>query len=117
MNFIGEVCGVALIVCSECGRAISNKAVACIGCGAPVESPTQIDLIPRNARVKPPSLKQLKRQLLSGSLTLILGVGLAMSADRLPGGQIDKLAAALLLIAGMAWTLVTLVRLWAFERP
>ncbi len=107
----------ALIVCNECGRAISNKAIACIGCGAPVASPSQIDLVPRYAPVKPPSRKQLRLHLLSGSVILFLGLGMGLVADRLPGGQIDKLAAALLLIAGLSWTLVTLVRLWAVERP
>ncbi|NNV19944.1 zinc ribbon domain-containing protein [Ochrobactrum pseudogrignonense] len=27
----------ALIKCSECGREISDKAAACVGCGAPVQ--------------------------------------------------------------------------------
>ena len=27
----------ALIQCSECGREISDKAAACVGCGAPVQ--------------------------------------------------------------------------------
>ncbi len=107
----------ALIVCSECGRAISNKAVACIGCGAPLASSSQIDLIPRNAPLKPPSLKHLRRHLLGGSLTLMAGLGMALAADAVPGGNFAKLAAALVLIAGLSWTLVTLVRLWAFQRP
>ena len=28
----------ALIKCSECGREISDKAAACVGCGAPVQA-------------------------------------------------------------------------------
>ncbi len=107
----------ALIVCSECGRAVSNKAIACIGCGAPLASPSQIDLIPRHAPFKPPSLRQLRRHLLSGSLTLVVGLGMALAADTVPAGNVAKLAAALVLIAGLSWTLVTLVRLWAFRRP
>ena len=27
----------ALITCSECGKEISDKAITCIGCGAPIE--------------------------------------------------------------------------------
>jgi hypothetical protein len=106
-----------MIVCSECGRAVSDKAAACIGCGAPIASPSQIDWVPRAARVKPATLKQLRLHLLGGSVTLGLGLCAALATDSLPGSGVDKLAGALLLIAGIAWTLVTLVRLWAFERP
>lgn len=28
----------ALIACSECGTQISNKAAACVKCGAPIEA-------------------------------------------------------------------------------
>ena len=35
----------ALITCPECGRQISDKAVACVGCGCPIrkeETPEEI---------------------------------------------------------------------------
>lgn len=107
----------AMIVCSECGRAISNKANACVGCGAPIASASEIEMIPRNKPIKPPTLSGLKRHLLGGSITLALGLFAAMAADRLQSSnRLDQLIAALLLIAGISWTLVTLVRLWSFKR-
>ncbi|CAM4171692.1 hypothetical protein [Stenotrophomonas lactitubi] len=31
----------ALVACEECGREISDKSVACVGCGAPTPAPVQ----------------------------------------------------------------------------
>lgn len=108
----------AMIVCNECGRAVSNKATACVGCGAPIASPSEIEMVARDKPAKPPTLGTLKRHLLGGSITLALGLFAAMAADRLQSSnRIDQLIAALLLIAGISWTLVTLVRLWSFRRP
>jgi hypothetical protein len=107
-----------MIVCSECGRAVSNKATACVGCGAPISSPSEIEMVARNKPVKPPTLGALKRHLIGGAITLALGLFAAMAADRMQSSnRIDQLIAALLLIAGISWTLVTLVRLWSFKRP
>lgn len=33
----------AMIICSECGKVISDKAAACIGCGAPINFDAQTD--------------------------------------------------------------------------
>jgi len=35
----------ALIACSECGRAVSDKAAVCIGCGAPLTTLSPILII------------------------------------------------------------------------
>lgn len=108
----------ALIVCSECGRAVSNKATACVGCGAPIAQASEIEMISRSKPVKPPTLSGLKRHLLGGSITLALGLIAALAADRLQSSnRIDQFIAALLLIAGISWTLVTLVRIWSLKRP
>ncbi len=42
----------ALVICGECGREISDKAAQCIGCGAPVEAAAD--------RVAPPTAAQLQ---------------------------------------------------------
>jgi hypothetical protein len=59
-----------------------------------------------------PSL--IRRQLLPALATLILGVAAASLARHVPDPlRFYSLAAALLLIAGLSWTLTSLVRLWA----
>jgi hypothetical protein len=51
----------ALVKCSECGREISDKAAACVGCGAPVDGakpaaakPAQRPTAPAPARASQP---------------------------------------------------------------
>src|SRR5262245_37910527 len=36
----------ALITCAECGRQVSDKAPACVGCGAPTESKETLSASP-----------------------------------------------------------------------
>ena len=52
----------ALIACSECGRAVSDKAAVCIGCGAPLTTSSPIDLVPRRSNALPPTREQIKRR-------------------------------------------------------
>lgn len=107
----------ALIVCSECGRAVSNKASACIGCGAPITTAAGIDMVPKPTPIKRLSLPVVKRHLLISSIILGLGVIAAIIADhRQAANRLDQFIAALLLIAGISWTLVTLVRLWSYRK-
>jgi len=102
-----------MIACSECGRAISNKAAACIGCGAPVgTSELGYGVVDPPAPALP--MRTLWRHLwLSAGLSL-LGTFMALAADRQPdSGRWLALLAALSLIAGICWLIVTLVRLWS----
>ncbi len=105
----------AMITCSECGRAISNKAAACIGCGAPVGTAGL-----GYGVVEPPAaplpMRTLWRHLLQSAGLSLLGLGLAVIADHRPdSGRWLALIAALWLIGGICWLMVTLVRLWSYR--
>ena len=64
-----------LIACSECGRAVSDKAAVCVGCGAPLTiSSSPIDPGAKRSNASPPTREQIKRRALL-SLS-ILAVGL-----------------------------------------
>jgi uncharacterized membrane protein YvbJ len=58
----------SLIKCEECGTEVSDKAGQCLKCGCPIEAP-------RDERVQTieQTSKNLKLQLLIGSVILILG--------------------------------------------
>ncbi len=115
----------AMILCDECGRAVSDKAAACVGCGAPIASraPLQPSRAPqRVARPAIPSVpasaRLIRRNLALALATLALGLAASSLAERTHGaGRLPVLAAALLLIAGLAGTLVWLVRWWAEREP
>ena len=105
----------AIIKCSECGRAVSNKAAACIGCGAPLTTTpesTAFNAAPTPSMGPPPSRNQ--RILQGGVAVLMLAAGIiwANAIDHRAGSS-NKIAAtiaALLIICGLCGSIVTLVQ-------
>jgi hypothetical protein len=104
----------AIIKCSECGRAVSDKAAACIGCGAPLtpaETPSAFLREPVYKITPPPSPSQLRWRLALATLTLVVGVMAASAAEQHPiGGQMTKALSALLVIAGLCWFIVAVLQ-------
>ena len=107
----------ALIACSECGRAVSDKAAVCIGCGAPLapSSPT-IDLVAKRSNAPPPTRAQIKRRALLSLSILALGLIWAALLDHRPTSRLASFMAALLIIGGLCWFLVILVHAAASRR-
>src|SRR5260370_14288107 len=99
-----------LITCSECGRAVSDKATVCIGCGAPLTtSSSPIDLVAKRSNAPPPTREQIKRRALLSLSILALGLIWAGFLDHRPGGRLASFMAALLIIVGLCWFMVVLV--------
>jgi hypothetical protein len=104
----------AIIKCSECGRAVSDRAAACIGCGAPIAtppSPSAFNLVPKPSITPPLTPGQLRWRLALATLTLVLGVIAADAVSRWPrGGRLAATMAALLVIGGLCWFIVAIVQ-------
>ena len=99
-----------LITCSECGRAVSDKATVCIGCGAPLTtSSSPIDLVPKRSNAPAPTREQIKRRALLSLSMLALGLLWAVFLDHHPGSRLASFMAALLIIGGLCWFMVLLV--------
>jgi hypothetical protein len=104
----------AIIKCSECGRAISDRAATCVGCGAPLAASEPASAFlrePAYIHSAPLSPAQLRWRLALSTLTLVLGVIAADAAARhAPGSPPVKTLSALLLIVGLCWFIVALVQ-------
>jgi Na+-transporting NADH:ubiquinone oxidoreductase subunit NqrB len=101
----------AIIKCSECGRAVSDKAAACIGCGAPLESPSAFNLVPKPSTAPPLTPNQLRWRLALASLTLVLGIIAADAVGHRPGsGRWAATLAALLVVVGLCWFIVAILQ-------
>jgi hypothetical protein len=98
-----------LIACSECGRAVSDKATACIGCGAPLTTSSPINLVPKNSTALPPTREQLKRRAVLSISLFTIGVIWAAFLDHRPDRRLASFMAALLIIGGLCWFIVVLV--------
>ena len=100
----------AMITCSECGRAVSNKAAACIGCGAPLSALPDINFSPSTPLKPPPTALQLKRRAMVSLAALLAGVMWAGWVDHAYATyRLQVFLAALLIISGICGLLVTLV--------
>jgi hypothetical protein len=103
----------ALIQCSECGRSVSDKAKACVGCGAPIDtddSSANAVFAREPLPSKGPALtrKALRWRALLAALTFIAGLTMTMEVDR--HNQTATTVAALLLIAGLCWLIVAILQ-------
>jgi hypothetical protein len=104
----------AIIKCSECGRAVSDQAVACIGCGAPLNADDRHSAFSREpvqSATPPLTPAQLRWRLALASLTLVLGVIAADAVGRHPAlPHVAKTASALLVITGLVWFIVAILQ-------
>jgi hypothetical protein len=101
----------AMIRCSECARAISDRASYCIGCGAPTASLSGIDWLPQRSPSPPPSPCQLWLRGSMAASMLLVGALWAGAIDHRSGGsRLGATLAALLLGTGLCWLVVTLLQ-------
>jgi len=110
----------AMLTCSECGRAISDKAPACVGCGAPLpgaarpsgaEPPSAFNREPMHSATPPLTSRQLRWRLALSALTLVLGVVVADAVGRRPAaGRPAATLAALLVVIGLCWFIVAVLQ-------
>ena len=104
----------AMVSCSECGRAVSDQAPACIGCGAPLpgaQPPSAFNRAPLHSASAPLTSRQLRWRLALSALTLVLGVIVADAVGRRPAaGRPVATLAALLLVIGLCWFIVAVLQ-------
>lgn len=106
----------ALIACGECGRAVSDKAEACVGCGAPLTMSPPINLVKKRSSALPPTREQLKRRAVMSLSIFTLGVIWAAFLDHRPDSRLASFLAAMLIIGGLCWFIVVLVHAVASRR-
>jgi hypothetical protein len=105
----------SLINCSECGKEVSSKAPACLGCGSPIAKDTESagSGVDHLTTIQGTS-KSLKLQsAIAGTIFVIGGVmvWVAVSNDTSGMGASSPIG-ALLLAVGLAWTIIVRVRKW-----
>lgn len=107
----------ALIKCTECGRTVSDKAEACIGCGAPLtpaakpEGEKIFNLVPEPDKRPPPSRQHLMLRALLSTAAFVVGIVWSSAVER--QGNSNRMAAViagLLIIVGLAGVIVTAIQ-------
>lgn len=106
----------ALVKCSECGRTISDRAPACVGCGAPLTPHRALNIAPPRSRRPPPTRSQLRARGLLYVLAFALGVaGSSLLAHAAGTAHVVATVAALLVVLGLCGGIVTAVQ-WLMLR-
>jgi len=102
-----------MIKCSECGRAVSDQAAACVGCGAPLPRPNNMgafNLVPEDRPARLPTAGQIRLRALLSALALVAGVIWSGAAGHGAGrNRLAALMAAMLIIGGLCGLLIALV--------
>ena len=99
----------ALIKCSECGNSVSDKAVTCPHCGAPISRAKETAAAGQALTTVQQTSKKLKAELL-------LAIGLASFGFLLlwlegSSSQYGAIGGGLAAV-GLLWFLITRIRIW-----
>lgn len=92
---------------------ISDRAAACVGCGAPLPASageSGLLLSPRPSHAPPLTRSQLRGRTLWAGLTFLSGLFAAAYLGRPGGNRIAATLAALLLIGGLCWLIITILQ-------
>ena len=100
----------ALIACPECGHQVSSAAPSCPGCGAPIAGAAELSAVGATITTVQETSKRLKLHTLISVVMICVGVVWAMAVAQDPNGS--GTLAALLIVAGLVWYLVSRVRIW-----
>jgi len=97
----------AMVNCSECGREVSDKAAACVGCGAPIAT-----LAPASLVAQPHVVKTAK----SRGVYIILGLFFGtLGLHNFYAGYNGRAVVQLLITLLLGWFVIGLVitGIWA----
>lgn len=95
-----------LINCPDCNTEVSDRAPACLKCGAPIASAKEVSAVGTKLTTTQSTSKQLKLESLIASAVLIAGVLITIaSSGPSPFG-------ALVIFIGLIWFIVTRIRIW-----
>jgi hypothetical protein len=102
-----------MIRCEECSRLISDRAIACVGCGAPVPSGAESEAIlasPRRSNSAPLTRRQLRWRALCAAVTFVIGLAAAGYFGQPGGNRVAATVATLLLVGGLCWLIVAILQ-------
>jgi uncharacterized membrane protein YvbJ len=102
----------AMIECSECGKAVSDKAANCPGCGAPIATDREaygsgVDHLTTTQGTS----KRLKLQSVFAVLLMIFG-GCMVYVTASVDASDPSMAGAWMFFIGLVWYIATRVRIW-----
>ena len=104
----------SLIKCSECNSEVSDKAVSCPKCGAPILNDSESKGSGVNLRTVQETSKKFKLQsLISISLFIIGAVWVYVSMNTVTGQVTEPSNTGMsVMLIGMIWYIINRLRIW-----
>lgn len=105
----------ALIICPDCSREVSDRAPACPGCGAPIATSRDVDSVGTPLTTTQLTSKRLKAHALFGILLALAGAVLAwnFSEDWPPW---TAAIPGFMVMIGFFWWLTARIMTWWHHR-
>lgn len=105
----------ALIMCGECDRKVSEKALSCPGCGLPMHD-SEVGPDGVNLQTVQETSKILKLHGLYSFTLMVLSAPFFIILAFEPQNTIIKTISLMLFGAGLSWRLANNVRIWWHHR-
>lgn len=102
----------AIIACPECGANVSDKAPACIQCGAPLASASETHAAGAPLTTMQGTSKKLKAQSLIYGILLMLGIIFFITDIGNSSSGDTSIFAFLWVLLSLIWFVVTKARIW-----
>lgn len=99
-----------LISCPDCGSSVSDRAPACLKCGAPIFTAGDIRQVGTTLTTTQETSKRLKLHVAFSAILIICGVVWGISSAQTGYGI--ALGPVLTGTIGFAWYMVTRLRIW-----
>ena len=101
-----------LINCSECNHEVSDKAVSCPKCGAPISGAQEARAAGTNINTVQETSKKFKLQSLISASLIIIGVVWATSSTSGDTTSEPSVIPGMFITIGLVWFVVNRFRIW-----
>lgn len=103
----------ALTKCSECGNQVSDRAAVCPGCGVAIAAAEEYRAAGAHLTTIQGTSKKLKMHTLLSGLLFVMGLVFMFSMPEAATAEESPTPIpVLMVVAGLAWWLVTRFRIW-----
>lgn len=101
----------ALIKCNECGNEVSDKAMSCPKCGAPIASAQETKAAGTQIKTVQETSKKFKLQSILSVLLIIIGFVMLSATGGVSNSE-PSIFPVLFIAVGLIWFLVNRFRIW-----
>ncbi|WP_299198404.1 hypothetical protein [uncultured Amphritea sp.] len=101
----------ALVKCPDCGTNVSDRAPACVNCGCPISSASDVAALKTPLTTTQGTAKRLKAHSAISMTLLVVSLLWVFMASSSPNPEPSIIAPAVCFLS-LVWLIVTRIRIW-----